>query len=166
MSKGLKRFTAILLAAVTALTLSACKKDDDPSPYTEKEYLVKAVSLYNEANDMFNVDISDWEQEEAVAKNREIIENARPLYKELAELQAPRKYAAKQEIIKEGSDATMKMLDIMLEMNEIYMDENLPEAEKQKKIEEVTKQSDELVDVMSEFYDIMVKYKKDAAKKK
>lgn len=78
-----------------------------------------------------------------------IVAKMKPLYQELADLKAPSKYAAAQAKIKEGSQASVDMLDLTVEMMELALDPNR-RAEAQQK--------------MNELNDKLVQYQSDAQK--
>lgn len=66
-----------------------------------------------------------------------IVAKMKPLYQELADLKAPAKYAAAQAKIKEGSQASVDMLDLTVEMMELALDPN-KHAEAKQKLDELT----------------------------
>lgn len=160
MTRFTKRITAVFLSAVCAFSLFSCAKET--SPFTEEEYLAKAVSLYAKADELFNVEHEQWDEEEAVAKNKEIVEQVRPYYEELANLDAPKKYDKKQLVIKEGADATMELLDLMMEINELCLDENASEEYVAERRQHISDRSSELNDVVVEFGKIMKEYNEKA----
>lgn len=65
-----------------------------------------------------------------------IVAKMKPLYQELANLKAPAKYAAAQAKIREGSQASVDMLDLTVEMMELALDPS-KRAEAQQKLNEL-----------------------------
>ena len=84
----------------------------------------------------------------ALASLTETVNQMRPLYEELANLPAPEAFAEAQAKIKEGSEASIEILDLTLEMMELASNPDTME-EAQEKMTELTEKMNSYSDQAS-----------------
>lgn len=141
MSKLLKKLGVATLTLMLVFSLAACGGDstgggdvannDQPAgQMSEEDYKAKVEEIYTSITtisqeEMSAVDPSDMDS--TVTAMTSMIEKVRPLYAELGELQAPDSFKSSQEKIKSGTDASVALLDLSMEMFE--MQSNPPDAE-------------------------------------
>ena len=109
---------------------------------SEEEYKAKITEIGNKVGELTNdVTAAQSQASEdpqgALASLTETVNQMRPLYEELANLAAPEAFADAQAKIREGSEASVEILDLTLEMMELASNPDTAE-EAQAKMEELT----------------------------
>ena len=118
------------------------KQDTGSETLTEEEYKAKITEIGNKVSELTqDVTAAQSQATEdpqgALASLTETVNQMRPLYDELANLPAPEKFAEAQAKIKEGSEASIEILDLTLEMMELASNPDTME-EAQEKMTELT----------------------------
>ena len=154
----------LVLAMVMAFTLAGCGGGDDGGKdadkggaLSEKDYVAKVSELYGNiestsADAMAGVDTTDTQA--VIDATQQMINDVKPIFEELGGLQAPEKYADQQAKIKAGCEASVKTLDLSLELTEMAVDAQngkVSAEDTQKKTQEITSQMAELQAVAADF---------------
>lgn len=135
-NKSMKWIALIMAVSMMAISLVACGGNTEPdssvpvsdtstesktetTALSEEEYIAKIKEIHEgitkvSTEIMANVDTTDVEA--LVSATKEMIEAVKPSYVELRDLIAPEKYAEAQAKIKRGCEASLRSLEISLEM--------------------------------------------------
>ena len=129
------------------------KQDTDSETLTEEEYKAKITEIGNKVGELTqDVTAAQSQATEdpqgALASLTETVNQMRPLYEELANLPAPEVFAEAQAKIKEGSEASIEILDLTLEMMELASNPDTME-EAQEKMTELTEKMNSYSDQAS-----------------
>ncbi len=129
------------------------KQDTGSETLTEEEYKAKITEIGNKVGELTqDVTAAQSQATEdpqgALASLTETVNQMRPLYEELANLPAPEAFAEAQAKIKEGSEASIEILDLTLEMMELASDPDTME-EAQEKMTELTEKMNSYSDQAS-----------------
>ena len=179
MKNAWKKISAAVILAAMLLTMAACGGNSTPSPaasgessaasstseapaeapaeVTEESYKAEVKRISDAINaksaDMSGVDATD--PAKAAEAMKAIIDEVKPLYEELAALEAPEAFKDAQAKISEGSLASAELLDISLQAVQVGAgliegDAAAIAADLQTKIQELTPKATEFAAALQE----------------
>lgn len=131
MKNKFMKFAAVFAAVcMMTLSLAACgEKPSEPSSdastpaentqLSEEDYTAKVQEIYDNitkatADAMADVDTTDVDA--MIDATKSLVEAVKPLYTEMRDLAAPEKYESAQAKIKSGCEASLRALEISLEI--------------------------------------------------
>lgn len=161
-SKETKKFIALTLTVLMSITiLTSCGGQKSPSSsadpqktesqvLSKEEYVDKVKSSSNEISEISNkysADMQSSDTNTAADATTAFVNEIRPIYEELAALNAPEEFSSQQGKIKKGCEASLEILDLSVELIE------LGRGDIQGKEEEIAEKVTQINSKMSELMD-------------